>query len=195
MRLSILLLVALLAGCLGSSRANGPGNNGPPDAVDTVPDPTMTASPAVAEPEPTVAPIPENGTQANSTQTASAPQPPPPIHDEGHFGPVVPFVPPYSECSHPLVECRSVWFRLDGAFDLEATLSWDLPANDLDLSLVRWDHDNGTEVSRDGDNAAAEPATSQVLRYDGLWPGYWYSLVIAPQGGARIEYTLDVVFS
>ena len=101
---------------------------------------------------------------------------------------------PWSECGVPLTGCDGPIFNVDGTFDLEATLSWDLPTNDLDLFLARWVAPRTwEEISRDGDNDATEPVTTQVLRYDDLPPGD-YRLWVAPQHGVEIECELDVVF-
>lgn len=120
--------------------------------------------------------------------------PPAPIHREGNAGSVwLPPVPPYSECQGPLTACDGTWFRLNGTYDVEATLVWELPTTDLDLVLEFWG-DDVVELSRDGDNDPTETTTQQVLRYSDLPPGQ-YRLLVAPQHGVKIDFMLDVVFS
>lgn len=122
--------------------------------------------------------------------------PPAPMHWDGQLGQVaLPAAGPYSECGVPLTACYSHFFRIDGTFDLVATLSWDLPTNDLDLYLYRIvpGHDY-IEVSRDGVNDRTDlPTTEQVLRHAALAPGD-YRLLVVPHHGVKIDYRLDAVF-
>lgn len=103
--------------------------------------------------------------------------------------------PPWAMCQGPLGACDMRPFQIAATFDLEATLSWDLPTNDLDLCLFRHVDSNSTQVSCDGINAASDPAgTSQVLHFPDLPSGDYRFWVVA-RHGVLVYYELDATFS
>lgn len=195
MRLEIFLVVCLFAGCLG-----------PTDSVDST---SSTVAEAEAEQiEPTQTDSKPSAPADDAHQTSgeqnvaeqsineTAPLPPPPIHWEGNFGMVaLPETVYWEECGVPLTGCNGPIFGTEGTFDIESTLTWDLPTNDLDLVLCKWVDMQCEEISRDGANNATDlPTTKQVLRYSNLPPG-WYRLWVIPQHGVNIECEVDAVFT
>ena len=191
MRTASLLLVLLLAGCLGAGDdpVEEPGLASADDGHTAAPsaDPTPAGAQPVAGPD---AP----GNQSQAPGPSVKPSPPPPIHWEGNRGLVaVPAFGPWPECDAPLTGCDGPAFTLDATFDVEATLTWLVPSTDLDLVLALQTDGTSTEISRDGDNGVTEPATRQVLVHRGLPAGH-YRLWIAPQHGVTTDYVLDVTF-
>jgi hypothetical protein len=117
---------------------------------------------------------------------------PAPLHWEGTFtagldvSNVVTGVP----CG-PAGTCDFRQFSINGTFDLVATLSWGLPANDLDLYL----YEGETEVSRAGINTVGDPpGTTQVLVHPSLPPGDYTFWVVA-WNAVQETYELDATFA
>lgn len=90
-----------------------------------------------------------------------------------------------------LASCDLRDFTLDGTHDLEATLTWGLPANDFDLYLYQGE----TELASAGSLQPGDaPGMSETLVYQDLPPGDYRFMVV---GSTMVmdSYELDAVFS
>jgi len=181
MRLASLLLVVLVAGCLGSRAPDAP--QGPGSTHPVAPSADREAAGQGSD---------RSATEpAGQEKAAGADTPPPAIHRESKYTVGVDMD---SADGHPcngpaLNNCDAPTFRLDGTYDVEATLSW--TSGDLDLYLYR----GGQLVSADGVNGGADPsARTQTMHVHDLGPGE-YSLVVTVRYGAAGSYTLDAAFS
>lgn len=100
----------------------------------------------------------------------------------------------FAVCSTPTAECHQVPFAVTDAqsgADLTATLSWSLPANDLDLYL----YFEGEQISMDGiNNVGDAPNNQQVMNHPDLAAGDYYFLVVGWNAVGE-SYALDVTFA
>jgi hypothetical protein len=182
MRLAVFVAVALFAGCLGNT---GPSKN----HMDA---PTPSAGSAPLPSNDVVAPS-ESASPPKSN--ASAPIPPGPMHWEGNITVGLEAGGPWATCTGPLESCDKRPFQVNGAFDLDAKLSWDLAANDLDLYLYRHSGIADELVSSDGINGPIEVSgNNQVLHYPDL-PAGDYRLWVSARHAGHVNYRLDAVFS
>lgn len=118
---------------------------------------------------------------------------PAPLHWEGEtMAGADPFNVVLAECSTQASACEFHDFSINGTFDLEATLAWTNPANDLDLYL----YEGETLVSNEGINNIGDPPgpTSQVLVHSGL-PAGDYTFRVVMWNAVNENYSLDVTFS
>lgn len=137
------------------------------------------ADEAADETSPEAPPVVKEGFDASGTMAASA--------DPGNAAGM-------GICSTPSAQCDRIPFEVmdaEAPLDLEATLEWVLPANDLDLYLF-----SGTEqVSMDGVNQLGdEPGNQQVMRVQDLDAGA-YEFVVVGWNAVGESYTLAVTFA
>lgn len=124
----------------------------------------------------------------------ATPSPPPPMHWEGTVTFGIEAGDPWSTCEGPLSSCDKRPFHTNGTFDLEATLAWDAPANDLDLFLYRDDGPASTRISSDGINGASEPGGASQTLHQSALPAGDYRLWVATRHGGLVAYRLDATF-
>jgi hypothetical protein len=122
---------------------------------------------------------------------------PTPLHWEGDvtagadpFNAIPVVAPP--ECSQSVSACEFYDFTINGTFDIDASLVWTNPANDLDLYLYQGE----TFIGNEGINNVGDPPgpTSQNLVHADLPPGD-YTFRVVMWNAVNEHYDLDVTFT